>query len=299
MQIDNKVLREIAGISVEENFLFDGIGNLSERSYPNMMSWLLSEKYLDEMISNPNIKGVIVVPELEQHIPQGVIRIVHDDPMVLVSKLCDKQAKDAKQIFPNEIHSSAQIHPTAFIADHNVFIGAGTIIEPHAVIMPDVRLGENCLIRSCAVLGSDNFSKFRSLKGLVTGAYSIQGVRIGDEVEIGYNTCIDKGDSGMDTCIGSGTKIHNLCQVSHGAQLGKDCILWGGVFLSGFCELADRVQIQPSSVISNYVKIGADAYIGIHSVVTHDVEAGKTFLGTRQLSSKDTLDKLKASFNKK
>jgi UDP-3-O-[3-hydroxymyristoyl] glucosamine N-acyltransferase len=299
MQIDNKVLLEIAGISVKAEYRFDGIGNLSKRSFPNMLSWLLSDKYLDEMISNPCIKGVIVVPELEQQIPQGIIRIVHDDPMVPVSKLCDKQAKDAKQIFPNEIHPNAQIHPTAFIADHNVRIGAGTIIEPHAVIMPDVQLGENCLIRSGAVLGSDNFSKFRSRKGLVTGAYSIQGVRIGDEVEIGYNSCIDKGDSGMDTCIGAGTKIHNLCQVSHGAQLGKDCILWGGVFLSGFCELADRVQIQPSSVVSNYVKIGADAYIGIHSVVTHDVEAGKTFLGSRQLASKDTLDKLKASFNKK
>jgi UDP-3-O-[3-hydroxymyristoyl] glucosamine N-acyltransferase len=299
MQIDNGILLEVAGIDAMEELLFDGIGNLSERSFPNLLSWLLSDKYLNEMISNPCIKGVIVVPELEKQIPQGIIRIVHEDPMVPVSKLCDKQAKDAKQIFPNEIHSQAFIHPSAFIADHNVRIGAGTIIEPHAVIMPDVQLGENCLIRSGAVLGSDNFSKFRSRKGLVTGAYSIQGVRIGDEVEIGYNSCIDKGDSGMDTCIGSGTKIHNLCQVSHGAQLGKDCILWGGVFLSGFCELADRVQIQPSSVVSNYVKIGADAYIGIHSVVTHDVEAGKTFLGSRQLASKDTLDKLKASFNKK
>lgn len=299
MQIDNKVLLAIAGIKVKDELWFDGIGNLSERSVPNLLSWLLSDNYLEELISNPCIKGVFVVPELEQQIPQGIIRIVHDDPMIPVSKLCYHQAKNAKQIFSNEIHPDAHIHPSAYIAEHNVRIGAGTTIEPHAVIMPDVQLGENCLIRSGAILGSDNFSKFRSRKGLVTGAYSIQGVRIGDEVEIGYNTCVDKGDSGMDTYIGSGTKIHNLCQVSHGAQLGKDCILWGGVFLSGFCELADRVQIQPSSVISNYVKIGADAYIGIHSVVTHDVEAGKTFLGTRQLASKDTLDKLKISFNKK
>lgn len=296
--INSDVIKAVAGIELPISITFNRIGNLSTFSIPNMLSWLFTERYLHEVIENPNIKGLIVTPELQPKIPASIYNIVHDDPIIPASALLDYQSRKLYTKFESVVHPTASIHPTAFISDYNVIIGRDTKIEALVSINADVVIGERCNIKSGAVVGSDNFSKFRSLSGKVTGAFSRNGVRIENDVEIGSNCCIDKGDSEIDTIIGEGSKLHNLCQISHGVHIGKECIFWGNVFLSGFVIVGNKVQIQPGAVVSNHLTIGENAFIGLHSIVTKNVDAGKTYLGGRMLNDVNTLNRLKESFKK-
>ena len=290
--IDRNVLREIAGIEVGADIVFGGIGNLSITSIPNMLSWLLDRKYLGELEGNPQIRGVITTPELAILLPTGIHRLVHPDPMIAVERLVRRQVALADADFPSVIDPSASIHRLASVSPVNVRIGAATVVEANATIGRNVVIGERCVIRAGAVVGADNFGMFRSMAGRVCGTPSADRVVLGDDVEIGSNTCIDRGDSLTDTVVGSGTKIHAQCQICHGVFIGSEVILWGGVFICGFARIGDRVQIQPRSLVSNHVVIGEEVYVGINSVVTRDVAPGQAFLGVRALGSKETMNRL-------
>lgn len=290
--IDHKVLLEITGIEAGADVAFGGIGNLSTTSIPDMLSWLLDPKYLGELEANSRIRGVITTQELAELLPGGVERLVHPDPMIVVEQLVRRQVALADVDYPTVIDPSASIHRLADVSPVNVRIGAGTVVEANATIARNVVIGERCMIRAGAVVGADNFGMFRSMAGRVCGTPSADRVVLGDDVEIGCNTCIDRGDSSTDTVVGSGTKIHAQCQICHGVSIGSEVIFWGGVFVCGFARIGDRVQIQPRSLVSNHVVIGDEAYIGINSVVTKNVAARQAFLGVRTLGSKDTMDRL-------
>jgi UDP-3-O-[3-hydroxymyristoyl] glucosamine N-acyltransferase len=297
--ITAKIFEEIGKISVTHNKDFNGIGSLSTTSIPNMLSWLFDEKYLNEVESNLNITGLITTEAIAEKIQRSdICLIIHSDPFAIANLLIDYQTHKLYKKTPNDIHPTAQIHAKAYIADYNVVIGAHTIVEAQASVLPDSIIGQRCVIRTGAIISSDNFNKFRTLSGTVVGPFSDRKVIIGDDVEVGNNTCIDKGDSETDTIIGDRTKLHNQIQICHGTQIGNDCLFWGGVFVCGFASIADQVQIQPRATISNYVRIGKSAYIGINSLVTHDLEEGKSFLGTRALGDRAMLDKLKEKFAK-
>lgn len=106
----------------------------------------------------------------------------------------------------------------------------------------------------------------------------IGGVRIGANVEIGSNTCIDRGAIG-DTVIGDGTKIDNHVHVAHNVRIGRDCIIVAGAVIGGSAVLGDRVFVGINASIKNKVRIGDDAVIGMGAVVTKDVPAGETWVG--------------------
>lgn len=299
-RIDNEVLKNIGGVNMLSDNFFDGIGTLSTRSIPNMLSWLFDEKYLYEVESNLNIKGLIITKDLAGKVQRTDISfIIHTDPFAIAIKLIDYQAQAGYKKEQSNIHPTAQIHPKAYVAEYNVTIGADTIVEAQASILAGSLIGERCIIRTGAVIAADNFNKFRTLSGAVVSPFSDRKAILGNEVEIGNNSCIDKGDSETDTIIGDRSKLHNQVQICHGVQIGTDCLFWGGVFICGFATIADNVQIQPRAIISNHISIGKGAYIGINSLVTHDVDSNKSFLGARTLGDRAMLDKLKEKFTNK
>tara|TARA_B110000003_G_C16651608_1_gene534430 strand:+ start:1436 stop:2320 length:885 start_codon:yes stop_codon:yes gene_type:complete len=289
--ISSKKLSEVLNIDINETIYFDHIGNLSTKNKANVLSWLFDKQYIKELKNNSNITGVITTLEISKLINDYNIKIfISEDPMAHAIKLLNFQFSIAK--IPSEIDSTANIHSSAYVSPHNVIIGKNVIIEANSSIHSGSTIGDNCVIRSNVVIGGDNFGHVHNNRGDVITSLEKSHVILEKNVEVGHFSCIDLGDSGQNTIIGANTKIHQKVQICHGNIIGKNCIIWGGVFVCGFCKIGDSVKIQPRVIISNNIKIGSKSYIGINSLVTQDVDDGKTFFAGRQFSSKNILSKL-------
>lgn len=213
----------------------------------------------------------------EKYITEGRDAIICENPRAKLAELLSlftdanpKRGIDAKA----EVSPSAEISPDAYIAPF-AYVGegckveAGSVIEPHAVLMQNVKIGRNCLIHSGAVIGADGFGFERTEAGIVkipqTG-----GVTIGDDVEIGACSTIDRGTLN-DTIILSGTKIDNQVQIGHNVKIGRNCIICSMSGIAGSTELCDNVTISVQAGITDHVKIGSNVTIAGRSGVTNDV----------------------------
>jgi UDP-3-O-[3-hydroxymyristoyl] glucosamine N-acyltransferase len=215
------------------------------------------------------------------------------------------------------------IHPSA-IVDKTATIGNGTRIGPGSYIGPNVQLGENvtvypnvtildetkigsnstiwsgavirercivgnsCIIHPNAVIGADGFG-FRPCpeRGLVKITH-IGNVILGDGVEIGANSCVDRGKF-SSTIVGDGCKIDNLVQIGHNSRLGRFCLMAGNSGLAGSVTLGDGVMIGGSASIKDHLTIGDGAIVGAGSGVAANVEAGKVVLGYPAVDARDAL----------
>jgi UDP-3-O-[3-hydroxymyristoyl] glucosamine N-acyltransferase len=179
------------------------------------------------------------------------------------------------------------IYPNVTILDECT-IGNNSIIWSGAVIRERCHLGNNCIIHPNATIGADGFG-FRPCpeRGLAK-IPQIGNVILGNGVEIGANSCVDRGKF-SSTILGDGCKIDNLIQIGHNSKLGRFCIMAGQSGLAGSVTLGNGVLIGGSASITDHVTIGDGAIIGGGSGVTKDIPAGKTMLGYPAIDAKDAL----------
>lgn len=160
----------------------------------------------------------------------------------------------------------------------NVKIGKNCRIYPYAVIYDSVEIGDNVTIHSGAVIGADGFGyKFRN--GQHIKVPQIGNVVIGDNVEIGANTCVDRGALGS-TAIGSGSKIDNLVQIGHNNKIGQHVIVCGQTGISGSCTIENYAILAGSAGIADHVKIGQGAVVMARAGVANDVAAKTQVFGS-------------------
>ena len=200
---------------------------------------------------------------------------------------------------------SAVVDPTAIVPDDcaiaaNVVIeagallgrrcqvGANTVIGAGVEIGDDCRIAANVTLSHCLIgarvvlhpgarIGQAGFGFAPDAAGPVK-IPQLGRVIIGDDVDIGANTTIDRG-SGHDTVIGSGTMIDNLVQIGHNVVLGRGCILAGQVGISGSTKLGDFVMAGGQAGLAGHLNIGTGARIGAHAGLMRDVEPGQTVIG--------------------
>jgi UDP-3-O-[3-hydroxymyristoyl] glucosamine N-acyltransferase len=179
------------------------------------------------------------------------------------------------------------IYPNTTILDEST-IGKNTVIWSGTVIRERCHIGNDCIIHPNATIGADGFG-FRPCaeKGLVK-IPQIGNVIIGNNVEIGANSCIDRGKF-SSTVLGDGCKIDNLVQIGHNSKLGKFCIMAGNSGLAGSVTLGNGVIIGGSASIKDHTTIGDGAIVGAGSGVTGDIAAGKTMLGYPAVEARDAL----------
>lgn len=214
------------------------------------------------------------------------------------------------------IGAGVRIGSGARIAAH-VSIGEGAEIGPDCLIHAGVRIGAKVRIgarfiaQPGAVIGGDGFSfvtpeksgieEVRETLGQRTAItpqswqriHSLGSVVIGDDVEVGANSCIDRGTI-RNTVIGSGTKIDNLVQIGHNCVVGRDCLFCGQAALSGSVRVGDRVVLAGRAGVADNVTIGDDAILtGGAGVLTH-VPAGRVVAGTPAVQLEAHLNSYKA-----
>lgn len=186
-----------------------------------------------------------------------------------------------------KIGKNTKIYPNVTILDESS-IGDNTTIWPGTVIRERCHVGNDCIIHPNATIGADGFG-FRPCpeKGLVK-IPQIGNVIIGNNVEIGANTCVDRGKF-SSTILGDGCKIDNLVQIGHNSKLGKFCIMAGNSGLAGSVTLGNGVIIGGSASIKDHTTMGDGVIIGAGSGVTSDVEAGKVMLGYPAVEAREAL----------
>ena len=191
-------------------------------------------------------------------------------------------------IGPNVIiGDNVLIYPNVTVLDEST-IGNQTTIWSGAVIRERCHIGSHCIIHPNATIGADGFG-FRPdpERGLVK-IPQIGNVIIGNGVEIGANSCVDRGKF-SSTIVGDGCKIDNLVQIGHNSKLGKFCIMAGNSGLAGSVTLGNGVIIGGSASIKDHTIIGDGAIVGAGSGVTGDIPAGKTMLGYPAVEARDAL----------
>ncbi len=163
------------------------------------------------------------------------------------------------------IGESTEIHAGTKIG-RNVTIGERTVIHPNCVLYDGVSIGNDCVIHAGIIIGADGFGFVRDESGEHIKFPQIGSVVIEDNVDIGANTCIDRGALG-ETKIGAGTKIDNLVQIAHNVQIGKRCIIAAMTGISGSSILEDDVVLGGQVGIGDHVTIKSGAIIGSKSGV--------------------------------
>lgn len=220
--------------------------------------------------------------------------------------------------FDEDIHPTAVIHKTASIGKatkigagcyvgKDVVLGDAVTLYPNVTILDETKIGNNTIIWSGTVIrerseigthcifhtnvsiGADGFGYRPSDdgRGLVK-IPQIGNVVIGNHVEIGANSCVDRGKF-SSTIIGDGCKIDNLVQIAHNSVMGRSCIMAGHSGLAGSVTLGDGVIIGGSASIKDHTTIHSGAKVGAGSGVMSDVAAGKTVLGYPAQDARDML----------
>lgn len=223
----------------------------------------------------------------------------------------------APPLFLQEIHPTATIDSSAKIGKRtkigancyvgpNVIIGNNAILYPNVTILDECTIGNNttiwsgsvirerchvgnhCILHPNASIGGDGFG-FRPCpeRGLAK-IPQIGNVIIGDFVEIGSNSCVDRGKF-SSTVIGDGCKIDNLVQIGHNSKMGKFCIMAGNSGLAGSVTLGNGVIIGGSASLKDHITVGDGATIGAGSGVTGDVAAKVTMLGYPAVEARTAL----------
>lgn len=175
------------------------------------------------------------------------------------------------------IGDGSEILAGAYIGK-DVRIGKHCRVYPYAVIYDGAVLGDNVIIHSGAIIGADGFGyKYRNNQHVKVP--QVGNVVIEDNVEIGANTCVDRGALGS-TLIGQGSKIDNLVQIGHNNRIGKNVIICGHSGVSGSCTIEDGAILAGSAGIADHVTIGRGAVIMARSGVASDIPAGMQAFGS-------------------
>lgn len=159
----------------------------------------------------------------------------------------------------------------------NVELGAGCRLYPNATLYPGTVLGQRVVVHAGAVIGADGFGYAASPRGALK-VHHLGGVVLEDDVEIGANTCVDRGTL-LNTRIGARTKIDNLCQVGHNVVIGSDTLIAGKAGIAGSAAIGSGVIIGGDVAISDHVRVGDGARIAGRSGITKDVPPGATWAG--------------------
>ncbi|MBN2528577.1 MAG: UDP-3-O-(3-hydroxymyristoyl)glucosamine N-acyltransferase [Deltaproteobacteria bacterium] len=212
--------------------------------------------------------------------------LIHPVAMVALCRLIDiffPEVPHEKGIHPRAwVDDAAVIHPSATVGPHavvekNVTVGEGSIIGPGAILRTNTVIGRFVRIGPGAVIGHDGFG-YIPAKDAIMRVPQVGGVAIDDFVEIGANTCVDKGTVG-NTTIGFGARLDNLVQVGHNVRIGRNVLIAAQVGIAGSCEVADHALIGGQAGIADHLTVGEGARVAAKSGVTRDVPAKSTVAG--------------------
>lgn len=291
-----------ASISTSSEKKFSGVAPL-ETAGGNEISFLDNTKYLAAFEAS-KAGACFVRGKFAGRAPSGMILLITEEPYYAYALAAQKFYP--QEDFSPEISPQAQIAGTAIIGRNTridpgvvigkrvkisdgCWIGANTIIGDNVEIGAGTRIGGLCTVSHAIIgrkviihrgvhIGQDGFGFAAGRKGVVK-VPQLGRVVIGDDVEIGSGTCIDRG-AGHDTTIGSGSKIDNLVQIGHNVTIGRFTMIAAQTGIAGSTRIGDGVLIGGQVGLSGHITIGNRAKLAAQAGVMTDIPAGATYGGS-------------------
>jgi UDP-3-O-[3-hydroxymyristoyl] glucosamine N-acyltransferase len=295
-----------------------GVAGIREAE-PGEITFLANPKYLAAARAT---RASVIILDRASPLESSRTLIRVDDPLRAFARVVER-------LVPPPVRFPPGIHPTAVVAA-SARLGAEVCIQPHAVIEPDVligdrtvigagcyighgsRIGADCLLyprvtlrersqlgdrvilHSGVVIGADGFG-YELTEGQHQKIPQVGHVEIGDDVEIGANSTVDRGRFGR-TRVGRGTKIDNHVQIAHNCIIGEDNIICAGTGLAGSVITARHVTMAGQVGVVGHVTIGEKAIIMAQSAITKDVPPGAILLGSPAMPHKQ-FKRIRATMN--
>lgn len=310
----NKSLSEIAqlvnGTVVGNSDLrVTGLNGLKE-AQPGDLSFFADPRY-KSLLEDSKAVAILASSDFKAN---GIPVIQVDNPYFAFSALLKDYEREVL-IHPSEVHPSATIAESATIGpgasiDANVrieenceigencvlyagvyvgrnsTIGPDTIIYPNTTIRERCTLGARCIIHSNVAIGADGFG-FALVNGVRAKIPQVGTVTIGDDVEIGSNTSVDRATTGTTT-IGNGTKIDNLVQIGHNATIGEHCTISAITGIAGSAQIGNHVMIGGQAGVGGHLKVGDNSMIAARAGISKSVPPGSIVSGFPQNDVKVT-----------
>ncbi|GHT68926.1 UDP-3-O-acylglucosamine N-acyltransferase [Endomicrobiia bacterium] len=298
----------------DKNIILTGANDISEAK-KNEISFLGNLKYFTEAlkteagiifvaddtdISKFQDKNIIKVSN-PQYAYTKVLSIIEKEQLCLIEKNVHKSvfiagnAKVGKGTYIGhnvviesgvEIGDDARIFPNVYIGK-SVKIGKDCLVYPNVVIRENTVIGNRIIIQPGVVIGGDGFG-FVSIEGKAQKVPHIGHVEIGDDVEIGANTTIDRATTGA-TKIGSGTKIDNLVQIAHNVTIGENCIIVAQTGISGSTHLGNNVIVGGQTGLAGHLKIGNNVTIASQSGISGNIQDNEHIGGNPMANIKQSI----------
>jgi UDP-3-O-[3-hydroxymyristoyl] glucosamine N-acyltransferase len=254
------------------------------------LSFLSHPKYAVQLQST-RAACVIVSPAMQAAAQQRGACIVTDDPYLYFARLTQwwKQRSgraEAAGVHPSAVvHADAQIDPSASIGalcvvEQGARIGAHTVLKARVTVGADCHIGQRCIVHSGAVIGADGFgfAPDKARGGAWEKIEQLGAVRIGDDVEIGANTCIDRGALG-DTVIEDGVKLDNLIQIGHNVRIGKHTAMAGCVGVAGSATIGAHCTIGGGAIVLGHLTLADHVHISAATTVTRSISQSGHYTG--------------------
>ncbi|MCB1738835.1 MAG: UDP-3-O-(3-hydroxymyristoyl)glucosamine N-acyltransferase [Gammaproteobacteria bacterium] len=232
-----------------------------------------------------------VVAQIRPPGPSDRVLIAVDEPRLAFSRLVNSlwpQPYGDVEAVESDTHSR-HVHRHALVSQ-SAWLGPGVVVDAHVRIGPDCRLesgvrlhrgvllGQRVRVGANSVLGDAGFGFVRDHRGHLESFPQRAGLRVGDDVDIGANVCINRGAL-TDTVIGEGTKIDDLAYIAHNVVIGAHCLIMASTVVAGSARVGDFAEISPGARIRDHVSVGQRARVGLGAVVVSDVEPGTIVAG--------------------
>lgn len=259
--------------------------------------FLDNEKYANNL--KENVKMIITNSNIEKLLEDEYYGIcIVENPREFFFRIhnfiSDKHNKSVEKE-KTIIGSDCNISNMTSISEYNVKIGNNVLIEEFVVIRENTTIGDNSIIRAGSVIGGQGFEFKRIGDGILSVVHA-GGVLIGNNVEIQYNTCIDRGVYGWDkTIIGDNCKIDNLVHIAHGVKIGKNTMIVANVGIGGRTIIGEDAWIGFASTITNGISVGNNARANIGAVVTKPIPNEGSYTGNFAIEHSAFLRILKKS----
>lgn len=274
------IVRSLGGeLHGDASLPIEGLAPLQTAS-PRHLSFLSHPKYQSQLAAS-KAACVIVSPALRAAALARGACIVTEQPYLYFARVTQLWKMSLPRSPGPSVHPSAIIDPEALVhpqarigplcvVERGARIGADTVLEARVTVGENCLLGQRCIVHSGVVIGADGFG-FAPNDGTWEKIEQLGAVRIGNDVEIGANTCIDRGAL-EDTVIDDGVKLDNLIQIGHNVHVGRHtamagcvgvagsaiigahCTLGGGAIVLGHLTLADEVNISAASVVTRSIR---------------------------------------------
>lgn len=280
------------------DLLLTGIAPL-ETAGSSDIAFLSHPRYAAQLASTA-AGCVIVAPLFEDAARARGACIVTDAPYVYFARLTQLWKRHLGQDRPAGIHPSAvvdttaTIHPTASVGplcviERDASVGAGTVLTSRVTLGAHCRIGERCIVHSGVVIGADGFG-FALHHGEWIKIEQLGAVRIGDDVEIGANSCIDRGALD-DTVIEDGVKIDNLVQIAHNVRIGRHSALAGNAGVAGSATIGAHCTVGGGAVVLGHLTLADNVHISAASVAMRSIHQAGQYSGVFPIDDNKSWEK--------